>query len=73
MDGGLVGYRQQGNKLYELKDRKVSAQRRDIGMAFQRFNLFSHTAVENVVTPPPRKRGGFSLGPVDVATDQPGP
>ncbi|GGX94334.1 hypothetical protein [Streptomyces fructofermentans] len=26
-----------------------------------------------LVTPPPRERGGFSLGRVGVATDQPGP
>ncbi|MFF5721601.1 amino acid ABC transporter ATP-binding protein [Streptomyces buecherae] len=53
VDGDLVGYRQQGNKLYELRDREVAAQRRDIGMVFQRFNLFPHmTAVENVMEAP---------------------
>src|SRR5256714_7461895 len=49
VDGELVGYRQKGDKLHELRDREVSAQRRDIGMVFQRFNLFPHmTALENV-------------------------
>ncbi|MBB5936895.1 polar amino acid transport system ATP-binding protein [Streptomyces zagrosensis] len=53
VDGDLVGYRQQGNKLHELRDREVAAQRRDIGMVFQRFNLFPHmTAVENVMEAP---------------------
>ncbi|MGW2342795.1 amino acid ABC transporter ATP-binding protein [Streptomyces sp. NPDC001661] len=53
VDGHLVGYRQQGDKLYELRDREVALQRRDIGMVFQRFNLFPHmTAVENVMEAP---------------------
>jgi polar amino acid transport system ATP-binding protein len=53
VDGELVGYRQQGDKLYELKDREVAAKRRDIGMVFQRFNLFPHmTALENVMEAP---------------------
>ncbi|MBH5336949.1 amino acid ABC transporter ATP-binding protein [Streptomyces pactum] len=58
VDGELVGYRQQGNKLYELKDREVAAKRRDIGMVFQRFNLFPHmTAVENVMEAPVQVKG----------------
>src|SRR5437763_13017382 len=53
VDGELVGYRQRGDKLYELKDREVAAKRRDIGMVFQRFNLFPHmTALENVMEGP---------------------
>ncbi|MCX5237506.1 amino acid ABC transporter ATP-binding protein [Streptomyces prunicolor] len=53
VDGRLVGYRQQGDKLYELKEKEVSAQRRDIGMVFQRFNLFPHmTALENIMEAP---------------------
>jgi polar amino acid transport system ATP-binding protein len=58
VDGHLVGYRQSGDKLYELKEREVAAQRRDIGMVFQRFNLFPHmTAVENVMEAPVQVRG----------------
>ncbi|CAM5324622.1 Amino acid ABC transporter ATP-binding protein OS=Streptomyces alboniger OX=132473 GN=CP975_24115 PE=4 SV=1 [Streptomyces alboniger] len=58
MDGELVGYRQKGDKLYELKDSEVSPKRRDIGMVFQRFNLFPHmTAVENVMEEPVQVRG----------------
>ncbi|MGW0859765.1 amino acid ABC transporter ATP-binding protein [Streptomyces sp. NPDC002690] len=53
VDGELVGYREHGGKLYELKDREVALRRRDIGMVFQRFNLFPHmTAVENVMEAP---------------------
>src|SRR3984885_2502294 len=53
VDGELVGYRQKGDKLYELKDSEVALKRRDIGMVFQRFNLFPHmTAAENVMEAP---------------------
>ncbi|MER5446002.1 amino acid ABC transporter ATP-binding protein [Streptomyces sp. NPDC002766] len=53
VDGELVGYRQKGDKLYELKDSEVAVKRRDIGMVFQRFNLFPHmTALENVIEAP---------------------
>jgi polar amino acid transport system ATP-binding protein len=58
VDGRLVGYREHGGKLHELRDREVSAQRRDIGMVFQRFNLFPHmTALENVTEAPMRVKG----------------
>ncbi|CCK27486.1 Glutamine transport ATP-binding protein GlnQ [Streptomyces davaonensis JCM 4913] len=58
VDGDLVGYRQKGDKLYELKDSEVALQRRDIGMVFQRFNLFPHmTAVENVMEAPVQVKG----------------
>jgi polar amino acid transport system ATP-binding protein len=58
VDGTLVGYRERGGKLHELKDKEVSAQRRDIGMVFQRFNLFPHmTALENVTEAPLRVKG----------------
>ncbi len=58
VDGELVGYRQKGDKLYELKDSEVALKRRDIGMVFQRFNLFPHmTAVENVIEAPVQVKG----------------
>jgi len=57
VDGELVGYRQVGAKLYELPDREVARKRQQIGMVFQRFNLFGHmTALENVVEAPIRVR-----------------
>jgi len=55
VDGRLVGYRQEGDRLFELREREVARQRADIGMVFQRFNLFPHmTALENVVEAPQR-------------------
>ncbi|HEY7538372.1 MAG TPA: amino acid ABC transporter ATP-binding protein [Gaiellaceae bacterium] len=57
VDGKLVGYRQVGDKLYELRDAEVCRDRAEIGMVFQRFNLFGHmTALENVVEAPIRVR-----------------
>ena len=38
VDGELVGYRQQGDKLYELREREICAKRAEIGMVFQQFN-----------------------------------
>jgi polar amino acid transport system ATP-binding protein len=53
VDGELVGYRQRGDRLYELPDREVCRKRSEIGMVFQRFNLFPHmTALENVIEAP---------------------
>ncbi|HLS76708.1 MAG TPA: amino acid ABC transporter ATP-binding protein [Nocardia sp.] len=53
VDGQLVGYRQKGDKLYELHPREAARQRRDIGMVFQHFNLFPHrTALENIIEAP---------------------
>ena len=57
VDGRLVGYRQSGDKIYELRDAEVCRERSEIGMVFQRFNLFGHmTALENVVEAPIRVR-----------------
>ncbi|MFC8364215.1 amino acid ABC transporter ATP-binding protein [Streptomyces griseorubiginosus] len=62
VDGELVGYRQHGNRLHELREREVAARRRDIGMVFQRFNLFPHmTALDNVMEAPV-KVGGVPKG-----------
>ncbi|WP_457948744.1 amino acid ABC transporter ATP-binding protein [Pseudarthrobacter sp. alpha12b] len=58
IDGELVGYRQKGGKLYELKLSEAAFQRREIGMVFQRFNLFPHlTALENITLAPMRVKG----------------
>jgi polar amino acid transport system ATP-binding protein len=58
VDGQLVGYRQDGGKLYELREKETAAARADIGMVFQRFNLFPHmTALGNVIEAPLRVRG----------------
>ncbi|UUO04076.1 amino acid ABC transporter ATP-binding protein [Mycolicibacterium novocastrense] len=53
VDGELIGYRQRGNKIYEMPPREAARQRRDIGMVFQHFNLFPHrTVLENVIEAP---------------------
>jgi polar amino acid transport system ATP-binding protein len=58
VDGELVGYREEGGKLHELRDREVARKRAEIGMVFQRFNLFPHmTALENVCEAPCRVKG----------------
>jgi len=58
VDGDLVGYREQGGKLHELRDSDVARRRAEIGMVFQRFNLFPHkTALENVIEAPRLVRG----------------
>jgi polar amino acid transport system ATP-binding protein len=57
VDGALVGYRQSGDKLYELRDADICRERARIGMVFQRFNLFGHmTALQNVIEAPIRVR-----------------
>ena len=57
VDGELVGYRQRGEKLHELREREIAVQRKGIGMVFQRFNLFPHmTALENVMEAPVQVR-----------------
>ena len=58
VDGELVGYSERGDRLYELADREVCKKRSEIGMVFQRFNLFPHmTALENVIEAPLRVKG----------------
>jgi polar amino acid transport system ATP-binding protein len=53
VDGVLVGYRQRGDKLYELRESDIAQQRLDVGMVFQHFNLFPHmTALGNLVEAP---------------------
>jgi polar amino acid transport system ATP-binding protein len=68
VDGQLVGYREQGGKLYELRDREVCERRADVGMVFQHFNLFPHmTALENVTVGPIRVKGEDKAAAVERA------
>ncbi len=58
VDGELMGYKQRGDALHEMKPREVARQRAKIGMVFQRFNLFPHMmAIENVMEAPCRVAG----------------
>ena len=58
VDGDLMGYEDRDGTLHRLTDKRIAAQRRDIGMCFQRFNLFPHmTVLENVVEAPVQVKG----------------
>jgi polar amino acid transport system ATP-binding protein len=53
VDGELMGFQERDGRLHRLDDKKIATQRRDIGMVFQRFNLFPHmTALDNVAEAP---------------------
>jgi polar amino acid transport system ATP-binding protein len=54
INGHFIGYRQAPDgRLIEESDRKVARQRQEIGMVFQRFNLFPHmTVIQNIMEAP---------------------
>jgi polar amino acid transport system permease protein len=53
IDNELIGYRQNGDTLYELKERDILTQRIHVGMVFQNFNLFPHlTVLQNIIEGP---------------------
>jgi polar amino acid transport system ATP-binding protein len=59
VNGHLIGYRESsGGKLVEDKEKNIARQRQEIGMVFQRFNLFPHmTAIGNISEAPIQVRG----------------
>jgi polar amino acid transport system ATP-binding protein len=58
VDGAFVGYRLQGNKLFERPASEICERRAEIGMVFQNFNLFPHmTVLENLIEAPVRVSG----------------
>jgi polar amino acid transport system ATP-binding protein len=58
VNGSLIGYREIDGQLKEDREKNIARQRRDIGMVFQRFNLFPHkTALENITEAPVQVRG----------------
>ena len=58
VDGELAGYEDRAGTLYRLSNKAIAAQRREIGMVFQRFNLFPHkTTLENIMEAPIQVKG----------------
>ena len=58
VNGHLIGYREVDGRLVEDKEANIARQRQEIGMVFQRFNLFPHkTALENIIEAPTQVRG----------------
>ncbi len=57
VNGQMVGYNEKNNRLIEESDKNIARMRANIGMVFQRFNLFPHlTVLENVMEAPLRVR-----------------
>ena len=67
VNGHLIGYREINGKLVEDREQNIARQRQDIGMVFQRFNLFPHmTALGNIVEAPIRVRGVTEKEATDI-------
>ncbi len=66
VNGRMIGYYERNGKLIEESERNIARQRAEIGMVFQRFNLFPHlTAFENIIEAPLNVR----KIPIDQATE----
>jgi polar amino acid transport system ATP-binding protein len=67
VNGHLIGYREVNGKLVEDREQNIARQRQDIGMVFQRFNLFPHmTALGNITEAPIRVRGDTEKEATDI-------
>src|SRR2546428_13730636 len=60
VNGKLIGYRERNGRLVEDKERSIAKQRTQIGMAFQRFNLFPHKTALATITEAPLLLLGLS-------------
>ncbi|MFQ5874409.1 MAG: amino acid ABC transporter ATP-binding protein, partial [Dehalococcoidia bacterium] len=53
IDGHFLGYYEKDGRLIEEREGKIARMRAEIGLVFQRFNLFPHmTALGNVIEAP---------------------
>ncbi len=53
VNGHMIGYLERNGKLVEDSEKNIARQRAEIGMVFQRFNLFPHlTAIQNITEAP---------------------
>ncbi|RVA16699.1 amino acid ABC transporter ATP-binding protein, partial [Mesorhizobium sp. M7D.F.Ca.US.004.03.1.1] len=58
VNGHSLGFQQRNGKTRKATESELARQRQEIGMVFQRFNLFPHlTALENITCGPIRVRG----------------
>ncbi|HEU4826366.1 MAG TPA: amino acid ABC transporter ATP-binding protein [Dongiaceae bacterium] len=68
VNGELIGYRERNGRLVEDSERNIARQRCEIGMVFQRFNLFPHlTALGNIIEAPVHVRGVPKAEAVETA------
>jgi len=57
VNGHMIGYLERNGRLVEDSEANIARQRAEIGMVFQRFNLFPHlTALGNIIEAPIRVR-----------------
>ncbi|HMD87776.1 MAG TPA: amino acid ABC transporter ATP-binding protein, partial [Anaerolineaceae bacterium] len=53
VNGRMIGYYERNGRLVEESERNIARQRAEIGMVFQRFNLFPHlTVFQNIIEAP---------------------
>ncbi len=53
INGSPIGYRVRNGAIVPDRERSIARARRDVGMVFQRFNLFAHkTALRNIMEAP---------------------
>jgi len=58
LDGERIGYREKQGRLHPMHEKALARQRAEVGMVFQRFNLFPHmNALENIMIGPTAVRG----------------
>ena len=68
LEGRRIGVRESGGRLIPLPERVLAKERSEIGMVFQRFNLFPHlTALGNVMVGLTEVRGKSKAQATEIA------